>query len=528
MNVLMLTNTYLPHVGGVARSVEMFSREYRRQGHRVLIVAPVFNGSGAGEGDVVRVPAIQNFNGSDFSVRLPIPGFLMAALRDFRPDIVHSHHPFLLGDTALRIRADFNVPLVFQHHTMYEQYTHYVPADSPALKRFVVDLSTGYANLCDLVFAPSESVAAVLRRRGVRTSIAVVPTGVDVGRFSEGEGRRLRRNLGIPSDAPVVGHVGRLAPEKNLPFLAEAVARFLREQPRARFLRVGDGPAVEENDPGFSRHDVFDRLHRAGTLEGQALVDAYHAMDLFAFASLSETQGLVLVEAMAAGCPVVALDGPGVREVVEDRHNGRLLESARADEFAAALDWAAGRVGGGQSELRRAARQTAERFAMPRCARRALSLYAELSSSEGTANQGADGWEGTAWHAALRRIETEWDLVAARTRAAGTAVFGWKPRFRWLWYPFRLLARLFSRTRRPTSSEGSAPSTAKTAAPGSSASNPLDREGPAEAAAATAPEEDAGRQLPGQAPGVAESAGPEPKRDCERLGQSPFDVQKTE
>ncbi len=447
MNILMLTNTYLPHVGGVARSVEMFSREYRKQGHRVLIVAPVFNGTGEEEGDVVRVPAIQNFNGSDFSVRLPIPGFLMAALRAFRPDIVHSNHPFLLGDTALRIGADFNVPLVFQHHTMYEQYTHYVPADSPALKRFVVDLSTGYANLCDLVFAPSESVAAVLRRRGVRTPIAVVPTGVDVGRFSEGEGRRLRRNLGIPSDALVVGHVGRLAPEKNLPFLAEAVARFLREQPRARFLLVGDGPSVEEIDRVFGRHDVFDRLHRAGTLEGQALVDAYHAMDLFAFASLSETQGIVLVEAMAAGCPVVALDGPGVREVVEDRHNGRLLESERADDFAAALDWAAGRVGGGQSELRRAARRTAERFAMPRCARRALSLYEEVSGSEGAAKKGADGWEGTAWHAALRRIETEWDLVAARTRAAGTAMFGEEPRFQWLRRPFRLLARLFSRTR---------------------------------------------------------------------------------
>ena len=118
MNILMLTNTYLPHVGGVARSVEAFKRVYDARGHRVLVVAPDVPDIGDDEEDVIRVPAIQNFNGSDFSVRLPIPGFLLSAVRDFRPDLVHSHHPFLLGDTALRIATHFDVPLVFQHHTM--------------------------------------------------------------------------------------------------------------------------------------------------------------------------------------------------------------------------------------------------------------------------------------------------------------------------------------------------------------------------------------------------------------------------
>lgn len=446
MNILMLTNTYLPHVGGVARSVETFRREYRRRGHQVLIVAPAFNGTRQDEADVIRVPAIQNFNGSDFSVRLPIPGFLMSTLQDFRPDIVHSHHPFLLGDTALRIAAAFNVPIVFQHHTMYERYTHYVPADSPALKRFVIDLATGYANLCDLVFAPSESVAAVLRDRAVRTPVSVVPTGVDTGRFAQGDGNATRRQQRIPPNAFVVGHVGRLAPEKNLPFLAEAVAHFLQEQLHARFLLVGDGPSVKEIDRAFARHRVVDRLHRAGTLQGQALVDAYHAMDVFAFASQSETQGIVVVEAMAAGCPVVALDAPGVREVVRDRHNGRLLKCQREDEFAAALDWISRRLGGGPTELRRAALQTAERFATSRCAERALSLYEDLSRSEGSGKKSVNGWEGTAWHVALRRVEAEWDLVAARTHAAGTAMFGRKPRVGRLLYPLRLLARLFRRT----------------------------------------------------------------------------------
>jgi glycosyltransferase involved in cell wall biosynthesis len=130
MNLLMMTNTYSPFVGGVARSVESFTEEFRRRGHRVMVVAPASPGAHKSEADVLRIPAIQKFNGSDFSLRLPVPGFLFSALEKFRPDVVHSHHPYLLGDTALRISALRNVPLVFTHHSMYEKFTHYVSGDS--------------------------------------------------------------------------------------------------------------------------------------------------------------------------------------------------------------------------------------------------------------------------------------------------------------------------------------------------------------------------------------------------------------
>lgn len=105
MNILMFTNTFTPHVGGVARSVSAFVAEYRKAGHRVLVVAPQYEGAPNDEPDVIRIPALQNFNGSDFSVRIPVPGLLSARLADFRPDLIHSHHPFLLGDTAMRVAA---------------------------------------------------------------------------------------------------------------------------------------------------------------------------------------------------------------------------------------------------------------------------------------------------------------------------------------------------------------------------------------------------------------------------------------
>ena len=423
MNILMFTNTYSPHVGGVARSVEAFACQYRLRKHRVLIVAPEFPDSPTDDSDVVRVPALQNFNGSDFSVRLPIPGYLQAALRDFRPDIVHSHHPFLLGDTALRVAAKYNVPLVFQHHTMYEQYTHYVPGASPAMKRFVVDLSTHYANLCDHVLAPSESVAEVLQDRGVVAPIDVLPTGVDVDRFENGDGRRFRRELGIPAEAFVVGHVGRLAPEKNLKYLAESVARFLQPEPSAHFLVVGAGPSESEIRRNFAHRHLADRLHLPGTRSGRDLVDAYRAMDVFAFASHSETQGMVLTEAMATGCPVVGLDAPGVREVITDGKNGRLLHQQSEDQFAEALRWVSLQSTVDHQALREAARETAERYSMSACAERALGIYQAVLDSFGGTKLGENDWEA-AWQSALRRIEIEWDLMTSRARAAQKAVFG--------------------------------------------------------------------------------------------------------
>jgi glycosyltransferase involved in cell wall biosynthesis len=295
MNILMVTNTFTPHVGGVAKSVAAFTETYRQLGHRVLVITPEFESMPENETDVIRVPAIQNFNGSDFSVRLPIPGYVFASLDEFRPDIVHSHHPFLLGDTALLIAASFDVPLVFTHHTMHEQYTHYVPLDSPQLKRFVVQLATGYANLSDRVIAPSQSIAKILEGRGVETAIEVIPTGVDVQRMTQGNGSAIRERMKIPAGVQVIGHTGRLAPEKNLQFLAEAVAEFIDCHPKTHFLVIGDGPSKTEIETIFKNSGLDSHLHFTGNLKGQDLVDSYHAMDIFAFASKSETQGMVLV-----------------------------------------------------------------------------------------------------------------------------------------------------------------------------------------------------------------------------------------
>ena len=419
MNILILTNTFTPHVGGVARSVEAFTEEYRQRGHRVVVVAPEFPDMPQHEVDVVRIPAIQNFNASDFSVVLPIHPMLSETIDAFRPDIVHSQHPFLLGMTAVRVARRRGLPLVFTHHTLYERYTHYVPGNSPALKRFAIELATRYANLADQVFAPSESIRDLLQQRGVTTPIAVVPTGVRPENFAQGDGPAFRRQTGIPQDAFVVGHLGRLAPEKNLEFLAQAVAHFVGSHPHAHFLVIGTGPSENSLRDIFARTGLQARLQVAGILQQQALADALHAMDLFAFASTSETQGMVLTEAMAAGLPVVALDAPGAREVVRDRHNGRLLQEVTPAAFSAALQWAAGLPPESMRDLKHAALDTAEAFSMARSADKALACYDALKSAT-TAESGGDE---SAWEEVMTAIKTEWDILKS-VAGAGDAALG--------------------------------------------------------------------------------------------------------
>ncbi len=422
MNILMMTNTYLPHVGGVAQSVHRFSDAFHRGGHRVMVIAPAFSGDDDVDQslpfEVVRVPAIQKFNGSDFSVRLPLTGFLSSALDRFKPEMIHSHHPFLLGETALRVASWRSLPLVFTHHTRYEDYTHYVPADSDVMKQFVISLSTEYANLCDHIIAPSESIETMIHRRGVKKPVTVVPTGFDRETFAEGDGRRIREELGIATDDLIVGHLGRLAPEKNLDFLSKAVARFMSENPGSHFLVVGGGPSQDQIRAIMAEADISrEHVHLTGPLSGRKLIDAYHAMDLFVFTSKSETQGMVLAEAMAAGIPVVALDAPGVREVVQDQENGRLLGHENEELFARAMADVVsdeGRI----SEYRDAAVKNSNKFAIENCADRLLTVYRQLAGN-GRRYEG-DRLSGT-FDSVLNSIETEWSLLSTKAIAAVNA-----------------------------------------------------------------------------------------------------------
>ena len=422
MNILMMTNTYLPHIGGVARSTDRFARRFRYLGHHVKVVAPEFDGMAENETDVIRVPAVRHFNHTDFSVVLPIPHPLSKAVEAFEPDIIHSHHPFLLGGTALRMAHTHDLPLVYTHHTRYEDYTHYMPGNSAWMKRFVEHLATNYANLCDQVFVPSQSIRTLIEDRGVTVPVSVVPTGVEFDDFANGDGAGFRQSHGIPETSFVVGHLGRLGEEKNLQFLTTAMIRFMLRPDvfgDTRWVLVGNGPMLDWIKNRFDEADLSHRLHVVGELNTQqALVDAYHSMDVFAFASKSETQGMVITEAMAAGVPVVALDAPGVREVVDDFRNGQLLLEEDVESFSEALHRMSTLDSGEMNRLSRGAKNTARVYSMENTANTALELYSRLRNYN-AAHRPA---QYPNWVDAIHVMQSEFELFKSTTGALAESI----------------------------------------------------------------------------------------------------------
>ncbi|HKK98703.1 MAG TPA: glycosyltransferase [Desulfotignum sp.] len=424
MHICMFTNTYLPHVGGVARSVHNFAQDLQKAGHRVLIVAPTFPEAGIDdtEGDMIlRVPAFQNFNGSDFSMRIPVPFYINEKLDDFKADIIHSHHPYLLGDAAFRAARRRRLPLFFTHHTLYEEYTHYVTGDNKNFKRFARNLSTMYANLCDQVVAPSKSIADLIQDRGVTTPVMEIPTGVDTAFFGSADGHAFKKTRQIPENVFVIGHVGRLAPEKNLVFLAKSVARSMKSLSDTWFCVAGEGPEKAQIQDIFAAHNLLDRLVLTGNLTGNDLADAYQAMDMFVFSSKSETQGMVLTEAMAAGTPVIALDAPGAREVVRHNRNGVLL-NGDADEkaFSQALCDAVSHPEK-TAAWQQCALQTAQDFSRKVCAQTLSDLYANAISQENSDMENKES-ETEPWETFLLAIQTEWDLISQKAQTIARTI----------------------------------------------------------------------------------------------------------
>ncbi len=418
MKILMVTNTYLPIVGGLEKSIQSFTKKLHEWGHEVRIVVPQLEGAETDEKDVVRIPAFHQFKQTGFSVALPVFASLAKIIDSFQPDVIHAHHPFLMGEMALRLATRYAKPVVFTYHIMFDQYSHYLPIPSSLSRRFLVELAVGYCNLSTRVIAPSESVRGILRSEGVKSFIDVVPTGVDVQAFANGEREKMRAELGIPNDAWVLGYVGRLAVEKNLEFLTSAVIRFMKKHKNVHFLVAGKGPSEDVIKKLFQESGIQNRLHLLGVVQGKNLADCYHAMDVFVFASKSETQGMVLCEAMAAGIPVVAMDAPGVREVVKNLENGRLLPHEASSEFYSALSWCLNRNPQQWRELKLRARETARVFSTENCTQKALQVY-----EKAVADTLVPMIKGqNEWRRMMRRLNTEWKIMTNFSRATGLAL----------------------------------------------------------------------------------------------------------
>jgi glycosyltransferase involved in cell wall biosynthesis len=397
MRILLTTESYLPYLSGVTVSVDALARGLGARGHEVLVLAP--RPAAGATLEAVGSPGPEPRHAWLESYQLPRiapPSYRMPwplpwtrgleAARAFAPEVVHAHSPFVTGLMARRLARAADVPLVFTHHTRFTDYRHYAgPLAGPAAT--VTDAYLrAFWRACAAIVAPSEDLAAEIRSRAPASRVEVIPTGIDVAAIRDLAPVDVRALAGWPASSVVVASLGRLAPEKSPLVVLDAVAAAARRAEGIRLLVVGGGPSLDEVRARARRDDLAGRVHLTGALPRLEALRTVAGADLFAFASRTETQGLVLAEVLAAGLPAVALDGPGVRDSLRDGVDGRIVTSDAADTAGAVAGLADAIVdlatdGAAREALARRAAADADRFAVERRVTEVESLYRSLRAS---------------------------------------------------------------------------------------------------------------------------------------------------
>lgn len=326
LTIFFVTNNYKPYSGGVVSSIDATVCQLRSLGNTVYIITLDFDGNKENDPFVIRLTCPIKFRYKLNWMAVPLfpTAQIIQLIKKLKPDLIHVHHPFLLGVAASNVARQYQIPVFFTYHTLYEQYAHYVPLPQNLVKYCARLLSIRFCNVVDGVIAPGATVRNYLLEQGVQKPIAVIPSGILPIFFHKTfESLSEKRSFTLLT-------VSRFTPEKNIPVLLEMFALL----PQASFTLklVGYGAqltclksyAYEKLQLSPERVQFIEKPDKA------QIAHLYRSADLFVFASQTETQGLVLYESMAAGLPVIALSGPGQQDLVKNGKNGYLVPDGQA------------------------------------------------------------------------------------------------------------------------------------------------------------------------------------------------------
>jgi len=385
VRVLFISDVYFPRVNGVSTSIRTFRQDLGSHGVDTRLVAPHYDCPPAApeEQGVLRVPAARvPRDPEDRRMRWRALTRALDALPASEFDLVHIHTPFIAHYAGVRFARRANIACVATCHTFFEEYLHhYVPVLPRRLAKLLArSFTRSQCAAVHALIAPSEPMRAVLTGYGVTTPIHVLPTGLAADRFRAGDGRAFRARAGIDAQRPLLTYIGRVAHEKNIGFLVQVFRRVLASVPEALLVIAGEGPARASLRRQVAHLGLEGRVHFAGYLErDSALLDCYAAADVFVFASRTETQGLVLLEAMAQGAPVVSTAELGTRSILASGC-GALIVPEQQQQFAAAVVRVLS-----DARLRAAlaarGRAYARNWSSAAMARRLAELYAELRAA---------------------------------------------------------------------------------------------------------------------------------------------------
>ncbi|CAN5341168.1 glycosyltransferase family 4 protein [soil metagenome] len=398
MRIVLTTESYLPFLSGVTVSVDALARGLGAMGHDVLVVAPRPAedcrvepvGSPGPSPRHAWLPSYQPPAIAPLSYRMPWPNPWAAAAREaraFEPDVVHAHSPFVTGLLARRLARGLGAPLVFTHHTRFADYAHYAGPLAASAGRLTDAYLRRFWRACAAIVAPSDDLAKAIRAGvdGDRPErVHVIPTGVDVAAIRALTAIDSRRAAGWPSDSVIVASLGRLAPEKSPEILFDALALGAAHEPRLRLLVVGGGPSEAGLRARATSSALAGRVLFTGSVSRPAALEWIAGADILLFTSRTETQGLVLAEALSAGLPSVAVEGPGVRDSIRDGIDGIVVpflpSASLVDRLSSAVAGLADDHAG-RSAMAQRARADAGRFAVERRVAQVEALYRTLAGT---------------------------------------------------------------------------------------------------------------------------------------------------
>ncbi len=338
MKIGIFTDSFKPYTSGVVTSICTFREELENLGHQIYIFAPSYPGYSENEDGVYRYYSVPSPTNPDYTLAIPIFPGMNSLLKRLDLDIIHVHSPFTMGRVGLHYARRYDTPIVFTYHTLYDQYVHYVPVAQDLARDVTIKYSKNFCNQCDHIVVPSREVETILTELNIKTPRSVIPTGVPIEKFNQGDRQWLREHYDIPEKNRILLFVGRLTKEKNLDFLLDAFKEIHQQTPDTSLVITAQGPMEAELKKHAVRLglDLKQDVIFTGALPFDTLVNVYFSADLFVFSSVTETQGLVLIEAMAAGLPVVAVRAYGVQDMVDDGVNGYLTPCS-IPEFSQAV-----------------------------------------------------------------------------------------------------------------------------------------------------------------------------------------------
>lgn len=372
LSIAVFSDSALPVLNGVSISIDQTVTGLRELGHSVHLFTSGYPGHRDDDPNWHRFFALHTFFARDYPLAVPPFYPKLWEFRRHRFDVIHTHTPFTVGMVGLRWAESHGLPIVSTYHTHYDKYTHYIPLFPKAYLRYKISKHLNfYYNQVNHVITPSQASKEWLMRHNVRPQVDVIPTGIPEGAALDRGAVRVE--LAVREERVVLLYAGRIAVEKNLDMLIRAVALVLKKEPRADFWVVGDGPGREEFRRLAGGLGIGDRVKFFGYVPHAEMGTIYAAADIFVFGSKTETQGLVVSEAMSYGLPAVVVNSGGAAEAVQNGVNGYAVPD-NVDVFAATVLDLIGDEGR-RRELSRNAVESARRLSIPNMVNRIVDVY---------------------------------------------------------------------------------------------------------------------------------------------------------